>query len=179
MTAVRLVFLVTALLGLAACAQDDPQLVNIPPQAAGDGPDEFGIVPNRPLETPSDFASLPPPTPGGGNLADPDPVGDIAEALGGTRAATRSSGALSGEPALIAQVGRFGIDGGIRATLAEEDLEFRRQNDGRILERLFNVNLYFEAYEPQSLDPFAELERLRRAGVRTPAVPPRDVLIGG
>ena len=41
---------------------------------------------------------------------------------------------------------RFGVDGGIRSTLASEDLEWRRDNNGRILERLFNVNVYFKAY---------------------------------
>ena len=64
------------------------------------------------------------------------------------------------------------VDPNIRAELAAADLEYRRQNDGRLLERLFNVNVYFQAYEPLSLDQYAELERLRRAGIRTSAAPP-------
>ena len=61
--------------------------------------------------------------------------------------------------------------------LAAEDLEFRRQNDGRVLERLFNVNVYYEAYESQSLDKYFELQRLRNAGIRTPAAPPNPELL--
>jgi hypothetical protein len=40
------------------------------------------------------------------------------------------------------------------------------------LERLFNVNVYFKAYKKQELDQYRELERFRRAGIRTPAAPP-------
>ena len=68
--------------------------------------------------------------------------------------------------------GRYGVSADIRASLAAADLRFRQNNDGLPLERLFNVNTYFEAYEPLSLDQFAELERLRRAGIRTSSVPP-------
>jgi hypothetical protein len=45
-------------------------------------------------------------------------------------------------------------------------------NDGRLLERLFNVNVYFKAYRSQELDQYLELQRLRRLGIRTPAAPP-------
>jgi hypothetical protein len=40
------------------------------------------------------------------------------------------------------------------------------------LERLFNVNVYYKAYRPMSLDQQAELWRWRRAGARTPSAPP-------
>ena len=62
---------------------------------------------------------------------------------------------------------------GIRQTLATEDLEFRRKNDGRLLERIFNVNVYFKAYRDYALDQYAELARWRKAGARTPSAPPR------
>ncbi|MGB3409328.1 MAG: DUF3035 domain-containing protein, partial [Jannaschia sp.] len=88
-------------------------------------------------------------------------------ALGGN--ADRGGGADRG---LIATVSRYGVAGNIRDQLAAEDLEYRRKNDGRLLERLFNVNVYYDAYEPLSLDQYAELERLRRAGIRTVAAPP-------
>ncbi|RZV99042.1 MAG: DUF3035 domain-containing protein, partial [Rhodobacteraceae bacterium] len=78
----------------------------------------------------------------------------------------------STDGALISYAGRYGIEDDIRPRLAAADLEYRRQNDGRLLERLFNVNVYFRAYEQLSLDQYAELERLRRAGIRTSAVPP-------
>ena len=67
---------------------------------------------------------------------------------------------------------RYGREPNIRARLAAADLEFRRQNDGLLLERLFSINVYYDAYEDFELDQYSELERLRRAGVRTSAVPP-------
>jgi hypothetical protein len=42
---------------------------------------------------------------------------------------------------------------------------------------VFNVSVYFKAYRPQSLDQYAELYRLRRAGVRTVAAPPDPATI--
>ncbi|WP_439140413.1 DUF3035 domain-containing protein, partial [Roseicyclus sp.] len=65
----------------------------------------------------------------------------------------------------------------IRNVLAAEDLTFRSNNSGLLLERLFNTNVYFSAYREMSLDRYAELDRLRRAGVRTPAAPPEGVVI--
>ena len=37
-------------------------------------------------------------------------------------------------------------------TCLSEDLEWRRDNNGRVLERLFNVNVYYKAYRKQRLD---------------------------
>ena len=156
------------LVALAACSRGDPTLLNL--RAEGNGPDEFGILPTRPLEMPENFQELPAPTPGGVNRADPDPEADLAEALGGNinRAAAGSQG-------LISYAARFGVGQDIRETLAAEDLEFRRQNDGRLLERIASVNVYHRAYRPMSLDRYAELERLRAAGVWTPAAPPQEI----
>ena len=139
-------------LTVSACERDNPKLFNI--RKADRTPDEFSILPTRPLETPPDLAVLPTPTPGGGNRSDRLPE---AEAI---------------DRALIGTAGRYGVDPAIRGQLAAEDLDFRRANDGRLLERVFNVNVYFKAYESQSLDQYAELYRLRRAGVRTVAAPP-------
>ena len=93
-------------------------------------------------------------------------------ALGGNPAALTRTGVPAGDGALVARTGRFGRDGGIRDRLAAEDLQFRRDHDGRLLERLMSVNVYFRAYEPMSLDQEAEIERWRRMGVRTVAAPP-------
>jgi hypothetical protein len=165
----RLLIMTTAMMVLAACGgSDEPNLLNIS-QPRSEGPDEFAILPAKPLEMPQDMAALPEPTPGGTNLTDPTPVADATIALGGNpEALTRRSA----DGALVAYAGRYGVDSAIRAELAAADLEYRRQNDGRLLERLFNVNVYFRAYEPLALDQYAELERLRRAGIRTSAVPP-------
>jgi hypothetical protein len=88
-------------------------------------------------------------------------------------AATRPVPAGAGSD-LVSYSTRFGVSGDIRPVLAAEDEEFRRRNDGRILERVFGTNVYFEAYRRQALDRYAELERLRRMGVRTPAAPPSN-----
>ncbi len=156
---------------LAACAGGDPGLMNIGRDRVG-GPDEFGIIPTKPLEMPEDRAVLPEPTPGGANRTDPTPESDVAAALGG------NIGALSRRPtdgAFLAHATRHGVDGNVRVDLAAADLEFRRDNQGRVLERLFDVNVYFRAYEEMALDQYAELARLRRLGIRTSAAPPEPV----
>jgi hypothetical protein len=162
-----------AVVALSACGRSDrePRLLNL--RAAGEGPDEFAILPTRPLEQPEDYAVLPPPTPSGINRTDPTPEADLAVALGG-RAEALARGGVDG--GIVTYASRFGVAPDIRAQLAAEDLEFRRRNDGRILERLFSVNVYYRAYRDQSLDQYRELERFRAAGVRTPAVPPDPVL---
>lgn len=72
-----------AMLLLAGCGGGEPQLMNL--RSTGPGPDEFGIMPVKPLEIPETIAALPAPTPGGANLADPNPLGDAVAALGGNR----------------------------------------------------------------------------------------------
>ncbi|WP_434616749.1 DUF3035 domain-containing protein [Tabrizicola sp. M-4] len=157
-------------LTLAACGNGDkvPSLMNI--RSATAGPDEFGIIPPKPLEMPEDIAALPEPTPGGPNRTDRDPQAEAVAALGGNLGPR--DGVNTAHAGLYSYAARYGVTAGIRETLAAEDLEYRRQNDGRLLERLFNVNVYFKAYEAQSLDQQAELWRWRRAGVATPSAPP-------
>ncbi|GAA5080070.1 DUF3035 domain-containing protein [Roseibacterium beibuensis] len=154
-----------ALLALAACSGGTPTLMNLTNREAG--PDEFSVVPNEPLQMPDNLRELPAPTPGARNLADPDPEGDAIAALGGN-----PSRAARGSAGLIQHATRFGVSPDIRPTLAAEDEEFRRRNDGRLLERMFGTTVYYRAYRSMSLDQYAELERLRRAGVRTPTAPP-------
>ena len=165
------VIAVAATVTLAACGgKGAPQLMNL---RSGQGPDEFAIVPPKALEMPQSLSDLPEPTPGGYNRTDQNPEADAAVALGGKP--TAAGGIPAGDSALYAHAARFGVDGGIRATLASEDLKWRRDNDGRPLERLFNVNVYYKAYSKQRLDQQAELARWRALGVRTPSAPPRQV----
>jgi hypothetical protein len=165
----RAVIAIAAMVTLAACAGDrDPQLMNL---RSGQGPDEFAIVPPKPLELPENLGELPDPSPGGFNRTDQNPEADAVVALGGKPGA--AGGIPSGDSALYAHAARFGVDGGIRGTLASEDLDWRRDNNGRILERLFNVNVYYKAYRKQRLDQQAELARWRALGVRTSSAPPR------
>jgi hypothetical protein len=166
----RAVIAVATMITLAACGGGgDPQLMNL---RSGQGPDEFAIVPPKPLELPENLAELPEPTPGGFNRTDQNPEADAAIALGGNPKA--AGGIPSGDSALYAHAARFGVEGGIRSTLAAEDLEWRRDNNGRPLERLFNVNVYYKAYRKQRLDQQAELARWRALGVRTSSAPPRQ-----
>jgi hypothetical protein len=67
----RAVIAVAAMLTLAACGNGGaPQLMNL---RTGQGPDEFAIVPPKPLEMPEILADLPEPTPGGANRTDRRP----------------------------------------------------------------------------------------------------------
>lgn len=163
--------LIVAILGLAACSRNNtPELMRL--TSGNDGPDEFAIVPSKPLAQPEDFAALPPPTPGGVNRADATPEADVVAALGG-RPETVSPSSADG--ALVRHAGRFGTSATIREDLAAADLEFRQRNNGRFLDRVFNRTVYFDAYEPLELDQHSELDRFRRAGARTPSAPPQFV----
>lgn len=159
-----------ALLLVSACGGgDEPKLMNLRSETRS--PDEFAILPSKPLELPTDYAALPTPTPGGANRTDPNPEADAVAALGGNPGAVARA-ATGPDAAILAQASRYGLQRDIRGQLAAEDLDHRRQNDGRLLERLANVNVYFRAYEDQALDQHAELARWRRAGVRTVSAPP-------
>ncbi|MEZ5750444.1 MAG: DUF3035 domain-containing protein [Paracoccaceae bacterium] len=162
------------LLALGACSRggDVPLLMNA--ASSSNGPDEFSILPTQPLQAPPSFSALPEPTPGGTNLTDPDPRAEVVSALGGRVSAERTSGVPAADRGLLGYTGRNGVSENIRTTLAEEDVEIRRSNRPRLLERLFNTNVYRQAYDDQLLDPEDELQRWRRQGVRTPAAPPAE-----
>jgi len=162
------------LLALSACSRGGgiPNLMNA--ASHQNGPDEFSIVPTGPLQAPTDFAALPAPTPGGTNLVDPDARALAVSALGGRISAEQTSGIPSADAGLVQYAGRDGNSEGIRATLAAEDLDLRRDNSPRILERALNTNVYRQAYEDQLLDPQEELRRWRARGVRTPSAPPAN-----
>ncbi len=159
---------IVALLSLGACGNDaEPNLMNL---RSKEGPDEFSILPPKPLQMPESLASLPEPTPGGANRTDPTPEADAIVALGGRPDVQEAVPAA--DSALYAHAARFGIDSQVRATLAAEDLEWRRDNNGRILERIFRTNVYYRAYRKMSLDQYGELAYWRRRGLATPSAPP-------
>ena len=171
MRAGRGIIAVALVVGLGACSSnDEPNLMNL--SSSTNRPDEFAIVPNKPLQLPDDMAALPAPTPGGANRGDQTPLGDAVAALGGNPASVARGGVPATDGAIVAHATRQGASPGIREQLAAEDLEYRRRNDGRILDRLFGVNVYYRAYRPQALDQQAELERWRRAGARNVGAPP-------
>lgn len=167
----------TALTVLAACdGPENPILLNATSNTRS--PDEFAILPTKPLQMPEDLAALPEPTPGGTNLTDPTPEADAVAALGGRPERLAQAGVPAADGAIVAAASRFGVAAGIRDQLAAEDLEFRRANNPRLLERLFNVNTYHRTYRDAGLtiDRHAELRRWRAAGARTPAAPPDPAL---
>ncbi|MDA5092722.1 DUF3035 domain-containing protein [Aliiroseovarius sp. KMU-50] len=159
-----------AALGLSACSEGEPRLMNF--KASTTTPDEFAILPTKPLQEPESYSALPAPTPGGSNVTDPTPLKDAVAVLGGKPSLLDDTGIRRGESGLVSYATRKGVSGNIRQVLAAEDLQFRTDNNGRLLERLFNVNTYFSAYELQELDQHRELERLRLLGVWTPSAPP-------
>ena len=167
----KLGMMLAVLLALAACSSDkEPRLMHL--RSNTNGPDEFSIVPAKPLQMPDTLTELPEPTPGGANLTDQTPEADAVAALGGKPVYLSSTKIGAGDGGLVSYAGRYGITPTIRTELAAADLEHRRANDGRILEKLFRTSVYFKAYRDMELDQEAELERWRKLGVRTPAAPP-------
>ncbi len=161
-----------ALVGLTACSGEGRDITLHDLRTNSGKPEEFSIVPNKPLEQPENYRELPPPTPGGANRTDQTPLKDAVALLGGNPSRLDAGdGVPRGDGAIINQASRFGRDPGIRQELAAEDLAFRKRNS------LFTWSLvpqddYKRAYRRQALDPYAWLERFRRAGARTPSAPP-------
>lgn len=127
-------------------------------------PDEFAILPTKPLSMPSDLAVLPEPTPGGANITDPTPQADAVAALGGNPARLADQGVAASDQALVAHASRRGNDPEIRQTLAEADARYRAGNRRRPLEALFGTSVYQRAYRPMALEPQGEQIRWQRAG---------------
>ncbi|WP_425093190.1 DUF3035 domain-containing protein [Tropicimonas sp. S265A] len=170
----RIAVAVAALTGMAACGgggNEAPNLMNI--RSSTNTPDEFGIMPTKPIEMPADMSQLPPPTPGASNRTDIDPRADAIVALGGRPERATPQGQIPGSDAgLVNYSSRFGREAGVREQLASEDLEFRQNNRGKPLERWAGLNVYFDAYEDQSLDQHQELQRVRGGGARNVSAPP-------
>lgn len=152
---------------LAACGGGEPnRLMNL--RSTTNGPDEFSILPTKPLEIPKDLATLPEPTPGGANLVDPNPLADAVVALGG------KPGAGTSDNALIAATTRNGVSGNIRQELASEDAAFRNRQSPSLLERLFGTSSYYRVYQDQAIDNEAELQKWRQVDRRTPSATPSN-----
>ncbi|WP_368186046.1 DUF3035 domain-containing protein [Aestuariibius sp. HNIBRBA575] len=162
----RLFIIAITLVGLTACTNGKRTLHDFSGETAG--PDEFSVMPSRPLEMPADLNVLPTPTPGGSNLTDANPMADAIVALGGNPAAVQ--GAIpAADTALLAHVNRNGVSPNIRADLAEEDARFRRR---RTAGPFRGGDRYFRAYAGQALDAQSEMDRFRNIGVQVPSAPP-------
>ncbi len=166
----RLLILGMVAVGLAACSGSKTLHSNAP---TGDGPDEFSIMPAKELTQPKDYAALPPPTPGGVNRTDQDPLGDAVAALGG-KASARSpynTAIPASDGNLVNYSSRLGREANIRATVLAEDEEFRRKRGRGTWLRISKKGLYEDVYKRQALDYRDEWWRWKRAGARTPAAP--------
>lgn len=159
---VRLVICLAVALGASACA---PKRA-LSPAAVTSGPDEFSIVPPKPLTAPTDYASLPAPTPGGSNLTDATPNVDAIVALGGRAPAARGV-----DGGIVTYASRYGVDPNVRATLAVADARFRKARTAAPSLPWAQYR-YERAYKRFALDPWAELARLRALGVVVPSAPP-------
>ncbi|SEO72725.1 Protein of unknown function [Salinihabitans flavidus] len=165
----RAVILVLVLT-LAACGDEGLRQLS----HDGNGPDEFRILPRKPIEQPESYAALPTPTPGGSNRTDQNPLGDAAAALGGSAQAREPGpGVARADSGLVQYTTRYGMTDDIRQALAEEDADFRRRRARFTTIRLVRTDHYNRAYRRMHLDAFRELERWRRAGAKTPSAPPR------
>lgn len=154
-TVTKGILVLAVALTMSACGKNN---FRVEPQDTGPGPDEFGIVPNKPLVAPASYAELPAPTPGAGNLADPNPNGAAIAALGGRGTAT-ASGA---DGALIAYVSRNGVDPAIRSDLS----------GGSSIGSGFFGLFGRVTGNRSTLDPYAEALRLQALGIKTPSAPP-------
>ena len=143
-------------------------------RAPGPGPDEFMILPVKPLTAPKDYAFLPAPTPGGANLTDPNPLAEAVAALGGRPAALDPAGVPASDAALVTAASRHGVAADTRASLAAEDAKFRKRQGRMTRVRLFPVDRYSQAYRKQALDPFEQTDRFRSGNAGTPTSPPQQ-----
>ncbi len=169
----HLAVLVSLTVALGACGTRNNDRTLHKLTSVGTSPEEFSIVPLKPLSDPQDYTSLPEPIKGGRSLTDPTPKEDAIAALGGNPARLSASGVPVSDTALINRVSRFGVTAGIRDTLAQEDEDFRRRKT-RLNWKLIPEDEYIKAYRRELLDGYAELSRFRKLGVRTPAAPPKQ-----
>ena len=159
-------------IAVSGCGQKG--LRNLSP--TGPGPDEFMVLPNKPLTPPTSYSALPAPTPGGQNLVDPTPKADLVAALGGRASAMDPNAGIPGaDGALVTAASRYGVEPGVRNSLAQEDAKYRKRaaRSGRI--KLLPVDRYEQAYRKEAIDPFTENEKFRRSGYGTPSAPPDNL----
>ena len=160
-------------LALTACGRYERDITLHDLRSGQRSPEEFSILPVKPLEQPENYAALPEPTPGSANRTDPTPLADAVAALGGNPARlSAASGVPATDGALVSRASRFGRDPAIRDQLAEEDLAFRKRRS------LFTWTIvprddYYYAYRREALDPYRVLNTFRRAGAVTPSAPPQ------
>ncbi len=156
--------------GLSACNRDGNNgrpLLNLRQSAIA--PDEFLVVPQKPLETAVDASVLPKPVPGAESRVTIDFEDNLMAALGGRM---RSSGRVPASEAALVSAARSngGTTANIRDIMRDEDQAFREARSGKI-DRLAKKRMAVTVYDQMLLDPEAEVLRLQAMGVKTPAIP--------
>ena len=155
------------ILALAGCGE--PKLRQL--RSSDRGPEEFTVIPVKPLQQPSDYATLPLPGSSIVNITDPTPKRDAIAVLGGSDTRFYKTGIPAADKALMRRADRYGTTKSIRTLLAIEDTEFRKRRY-RINRFQFRVrDEYGKLYAKETLDAYAELLKFRKVGVATPAVP--------
>lgn len=129
-------------------------------------PDEFMVLPTKPLEMPADLAALPAPVPGARNRVDIDPEELAVAGLTGTPGQVNT---VSGA-ALVARAGPAAPQ--IRSVVASEDATWRAENGGLFFERLFSADKEAVIYRGQVLDAPGTFVDLRDRGVDVPSPSP-------
>lgn len=164
------ILMMAAVLTLSACGERNLRDM----RTANGTPDDFSVLPSRPLQMPQSLAALPAPTPGGSNLTDPTPNADAIVALGGRPSANVAGGVPAGDAALVASVSRYGVQSNIRAELAANDAAFRARKSRGGFFNFLGRDRYFSSYARQALDAYAALAQFRALGVATPTAPPAE-----
>ena len=154
---------------IAACSSDEARLRDL--YDVGTGPEEFAVLPSKPLIIPTNLKELQVPDETVGNLADPSPKRDLIEKLGGSIDETKS--VPKRDKGLLNYVSRAGVNSNIREELAEEDRKFLRRMGVLTSVKLFRVDRYNQIYRNMTLSAPKELERWRSLGVRTPLMSTR------
>lgn len=171
----RALLVLMAALAVSACSGKDRDIRMRDLRSFTNGPDEFMVLPSKELQAPTDYASLPEPTPGGTNLTDQNPLGDGIAALGGKPSAlVAAPGVPTADAAMVSYVGRNGVSAEIRETLRVEDEEYRRHNSRFTKLKIVKMDRYNRAYRKQAIDPHVEVLRWRRFGVQVPSSPPAN-----
>jgi hypothetical protein len=165
----RILSIFVTLFLIAACSSDDARLRDL--YDVGTGPEEFAVLPSKPLIIPSNLQELPVPDETVENLADPTPKRDLIEKLGGSIDETKSVPKKHKD--LLNYVSRAGVNSNIREELAEEDRKFLRRMGVLTSVKLFRVDRYNQIYRKMTLSAPKELERWRSLGVRTPLMSTR------
>lgn len=164
----RKIAILASLSVLAACSSDAPPVTLAEASIANGAPDEFLVLPQRPLEMPDDLETLPEPDLEAGTRVAIDPIAEAKRAVGGTGGSTR---ATATDQAMLAAARTVGVNPNIRAELrAETEAKIARPGGLAGFLDIFRISDRKKtAFDDQRLDALGELKRRQAQDVRTPA----------